>query len=118
MALHTVSLRMDDFPPTMTLVQELSGCRIYRHDETGVHYIIAASPQGRPSCTIMLNADGSPFVYMPPGERSKYSVKILEDFDSMTRLQRKQRRRWIAFFVAAQCVAAALAAIISVNIFS
>lgn len=36
----------------------------------------------------------------------------------MTRLQRKQRRRWIAFFVAAQCVAAELAAIITVNIFS
>ena len=36
----------------------------------------------------------------------------------MTRLQRKQRRRWIALFVAAQLVAAALAAIITANIFS
>lgn len=110
-----MSLRMDDYPPTMTFVQELCGCRIYRQEETGVHYIIATPQQGRSSCIMMLNSDGSPFAYMP-NELPK--IKALEDFDSMTRLQRKQRRRWIALFVAAQIVAAALAAIITVNIFS
>ena len=33
----------------------------------------------------------------------------------MTRLQRKQRRRWIAFFVAAQVVAATVSIAIVLN---
>lgn len=51
---------IDDAPEMMTIVDETMGYTIYRHDETGVHYLSRDGSYGRGIC-VMVNADGTPY---------------------------------------------------------
>lgn len=97
-------LRMDDYPPRLTFVQELYGCNVYRDENTGVYWMVLPSRFGKSPCTMMRIADGSPFSQLPEDQQHRNHIIILEDLD-MTRLQRKQRRRWIAAYSLAAAAA-------------
>lgn len=48
-------------PGTMTVVDRTTGYIIYKHDETGVHYICCVGADGRGIC-VMVNPDGTPYI--------------------------------------------------------
>lgn len=49
-----------DTPGLMTVVDRTTGYAVYRHDETGVHYLCVMGTNGRAVC-VMVNPDGTPY---------------------------------------------------------
>ena len=45
----------------MTIVDKTGGYGIYKHDETGVHYLVVIGAYGKSVC-VMVNPDGTPYV--------------------------------------------------------